>query len=285
MCKKNVFLASVFYAVIPVLSSCSMEKYRVINRMHVYNIQQHNDSIYFSTLDSGIFRFSPEYPDSTVRVGGRYNYPIRSIAFSRNGSCFAASYNATLRSGDSLFPFYLIRQPAWSIKIDGNDTLWVAGTRGIFKLKNDSLVMFNRMGEVHDIAFAGDEMAVAHKEGISVYHRGTGALLREFCKGVICWTITQHDSLLIGGGQNVCVIIHKDKCKTVTFGPEKNMLWSAVLDSAGTLFLATQKGLYRAAKGRDAARLIGYRKTCIKSLFIDTKGRLWIGRFSKEKRR
>jgi ligand-binding sensor domain-containing protein len=196
---------------------------------------------------------------------------------------FAASYNAALRSRSTLLPFVLVLQPAWSIKIDEHDSLWIAGTRGIFKFRGDSLILFNRMGEVHDIAFVGKELAVAHKNGISVFNKETGELLREFCKGVICWTITNYASLLIGGGKNVCVVIGKDGCRTVAFGPEGNMAWSVAMDSAGTLYLATQKGLYRADKGRTTARLIGFKNTCIKSLLIDTKGRLWIGRFSKDK--
>jgi hypothetical protein len=285
MRKKIYRLSIVFFWVMLVSSSCSKENFRVINKMHVYNIQTCNDSIFFSTVDSGIFRFSPDHPDVIHRVGGAYRHPIRSIAFSSSGARYAASYNAAISSRESLLPFILVLQPAWSIKFDGTDTLWVAGTRGIFKLRHDSLIVFNKMGEVHDIAFVGKEMAVAHKNGISIFQKETGALLREFCKGIIFWTIARCDSLLIGGGQNMCAIINKDQCKTVTLGLEKNMVWSAVIDSSGALFLATQQGLYRVLKGDDKAQFVGFKKTCIKSLLIDNKGRLWVGRFSREKRR
>jgi hypothetical protein len=285
MRKKILFPVPVFFAAILASSSCTKEKFLVVNRLHVYNLQQHNDSIYFSTLDSGIFRFSPDCPNDIFQVGRTTVQPIRSIAFSGKGLCYAASYNPTILSHGSLFPFILVRQPAWSIKFDENDTLWVAGIRGIFRLRHDSLIAFNRMGEVHDIAFVGKEMAVAHKNGISIFHKETGELLREFCTGVMCWTITQQDSLFIGGGHNVCVIINKDRCKTVTFGPDNNMVWSAALDSNGTLFIATQKGLYRAEKNTDHAQFAGFGKTCIKSLLIDKKGRLWVGRFSQERKR
>jgi hypothetical protein len=273
-----------FLLIFIALPSCSHENYHIIKRMYIYNIQQHNDSIYFSTLESGIFRFSPDCPDSFLRVGGHYRHPVRSIAFSKTGACFAASYQVPLHSRDSLRPFLLLPQPAWSIKIDAEGTPWLAGIRCVFKQRNDSLIPFNRAGEAHDIAFVGKEIAVAHKNGISIFNKETGALIREFCKGVLFWTITNYDSLFIGGGLNRCVIIDKDKCKTITFGPKSNMVWSVALDSAGTLYLATQKGLYRAKKGRDKAQCIGFRGTCIKSLLIDNKDRLWVGRFSKDER-
>ena len=280
-----------FYAIltsfVPMLlsPSCSPENCHAINRMYVYNIQQHNDSIYFSTLDSGIFRFSPACPDSIFRVGGRYTHPVRSIAFLKNGVCYASSYNPTIHARDSLLPFILLQQPAWSIKIDADNTLWLAGIRGIFRQKNHGLISFNRMGEAHDIAIVGKEIAIAHRNGISIFNKESGELIKEFCKGVVCWTITQFDSLFIGGGLNVCVIIDKDNCKTITFGPERNMLWAVAFNSAGTLYLATQRGLFRAKKGVRTAHCIGFKGICIKSLLIDNRGSLWVGRFSKDKRR
>ena len=280
---RNISFFKIFSIIITVLiSSCSHEQYSVIDMMHIYNIQQHNDSIYFSTVDSGIFRFSPEKPDTFHRVGKKYRHPVRSIAFSKNGPCYASSYFSDLYSRDSLLPFVLFPQPAWSIKIDDSGKPWLAGLYGIYRSQADSLVLFNRLTGVHDIAFRNKELAVAHKDGISIFDRETGALVKEFCKGVICWTINQFDSLLIGGGRNICVIIDKDQCKSITFGPSRNMLWAVALASDGTLYLATQKGLYRALKNEKKARCIGFKGICVKSLLIDNHGRLWIGRFTKD---
>jgi hypothetical protein len=273
---------SISFIVTVLHSTCSHEQWSVIDMMHIYNIQQHNDSIYFSTVDSGIFRFSPNSPDTFCRVGKKYRHPVRSIAFSKNGSCYASSYFSDLHSRDSLLPFILFAQPAWSIKIDNRDTPWLAGLYGIYRSQADSLVLINRMSGVHDIAFRDNELAVAHKGGISIFNRETGALMREFCKGIICWTITQFDSLLIGGGLNVCVIIDKGHDKSIVFGPSKNMLWATAVTSDGTLYLATQKGLYRAKKNENKAHYAGFKGICIKSLLIDKNGRLWIGRFAKD---
>jgi hypothetical protein len=277
----RVFLFFLMIILLP--CSCSRENYHVINKMQIYSIQRYKDSVYFSTADSGIFRFSPSNPDSIHRVGKKYRHPLRSIAFSKNGVCYASSYVSDIHTRDSLLPCILFPQPAWSVKIDADDNPWLAGFRGIYRRQGDSLIFFNRMSDAHDIAFYGNEVAVAHKNGISIFNRQTGSLVREFCKGIICWTIARFDSLLIGGGLNICVAIDNDRCKTITFGPERNMLWSVALAPNGTIYLATQKGLYRAGKDAATASLAGFKGICIKSLLLDEKGGLWIGRFSKNK--
>jgi ligand-binding sensor domain-containing protein len=276
------FIFPVFFLAMVVPSSCSREQYSVIGQMHIYNIQQHNGSIYFSTVDSGIFRFSSACPDSLHRVGKKYRHPVRSIAFSQDGAWYASSYFSDMHSRDSLLPFILFSQPAWSVKIDVHGNPWLAGLDGIYRHQAGGLSLFNSMSGVHDIAFHDKQLAVAHKDGISIFDQETGALMRVFCKGIICWTITQFDSLLIGGGLNVCVIIDKDNYKSITFGPSKNMLWATALTSDGTLYLATQKGLFRAKKNENKAHCVGFKGICIKSLLVDKNGRLWIGRFAKD---
>jgi ligand-binding sensor domain-containing protein len=63
--------------------------------------------------------------------------------------------------------------------------------------------------------------------------------------------------------------------------PKNNMVWSIEKDSRDTLFLGTQKGLFRVAPGSDSARCIGFSGQTVKSLLIDKSGRLWAGRFYK----
>jgi len=261
---------------------CSQEKFNTVNRMHVYSIQCHNDSLYFSTSDSGIFRFSPDNPGVITHVARSGNLPIRSIVFSKEGRCYAGSYYSGVHylSKDTLLPLEHFPWPAWSITLDPHDKLWLAGLYGIYRPQADSLVLFNNKKEAHDIAFCKNEMAVADRDGISVFNGETGALLRQFCKGVNCWTVTRSDSLFIGGGRNVCAIINKDRCFAVTFGPKGNITWSTIMDGTGALYLATQNGLYRAAPGSRTARCVGFKGTCIKSVAFDNKGRLWVGRFS-----
>ena len=278
--KRLIGLAALFLS--GMLVFCSRDDFYAIGRMHVYNIQHHNDSLFFSTSDSGIFRFSPDAPGKIFRVARSGALPIRSIVFSREGKLYAASYNSGVHyvSGDTLLPVAGFPQQAWSIKCGPDGELWLAGLHGIFRQQSNGMVMFNRMGEVHDIAFRGKELAVAHRNGISIFNRPTGALMREFCKGIVCWTMTLHGSLLIGGGLNECVIIDKDSCATVRFGPKGNIVWSTALDNAGTLYLGTQKGLYRSDRGTGTAHCVGYKGICIKSLLVGNKGRLWVGRFA-----
>jgi ligand-binding sensor domain-containing protein len=296
------------------LPSCSHEEFFAIPRLYVYNIQQHNGSIYFSTLDSGLFRFSPDHPEAFKRIAGKRGLPLRSIAIAKDGSLYVASYqdivhyyardtilplyrtprraatnkvqdtvNNALRDRDST-PRFSVPQRAWSIKIDDDGVLWIAGLLGIFRARPDSTVRFGSIGEVHDIAFFGEEIAVAHAGGISLFAKNSGALTREFCKGVNCWTIARYDSLLVGGGANVFAIIDKGNCRTIPLGPGHNLLWSTARDASGTFYCATQKGLYRVKPGATRMEYAGFRGECIKSLLVDTKGRLWVGRFSKNKR-
>jgi hypothetical protein len=279
----NRFLLFLLLSLTLIFASCIHENFYTVNHSYVYVVQQHNDSLYFATLDSGIFRFSPDFPTATTRVGRRNSIPIRSIAFSKEGKCYAASYYSGVHyaAADTLLPIVGLQEPAWSIKINTDGTIWLAGTRGIFKQQADSLVLWNSMKDAHDLAFNGNELAVAHNNGISLFNIETGVLVSEFCKGMRCWSITQFDSLFVGGGQNRCIIINKEKSKTITFGPPKNLLWATALDSAGNLYLATQKGLYFAQKNQDKAVCVGARGICIKSIIFDKKGRLWVGKFVK----
>lgn len=260
---------------------CNKEKFNAVGRSHVYCIQKHNDSLYFSTSDSGIFRFSPQNPNAIAHVARAGNLPIRSMVFAKEG-LYAASYYAGVHylSKDSLLPLIHFPWPAWSIKLGPDGNLWLAGLHGIFRQQSDSLVLFNRRGEVHDLAFYGNELAVAQRNGIFIFNRETGELKREFLKDAVCWTITTYDSLFIGGGLNVCGIINKDVCATISFGPKGNMVWSTALDKNGALYLGTQKGLYRAERGIATARCVGFKNICIKSLAFDDNGRLWVGRFA-----
>ena len=283
--KRTVLSVNLFIVVL--VCSCTQEKFYVVGRMHVYAIQKHNDSLYFSTSDSGIYRFSPDNPGVLTHVAGSGNLPIRSIVFSKEGKCYAGSYSSGVRylSKDTLLPLAQYPWPSWSIKLDTEDKLWLAGLYGIYKPHSDSVVLFNRKEEAHDIALYNNYVAVANRNGIFVFNRDDGALIRKFCQGIVCWTIMRHDSLFIGGGLNVCVIINQDRCSTITFGPKGNVVWSTLMDNAGVLYLATQNGLYRAGRGDQSARCVGFKGTCLKSLAFDNKGRIWVGRFSTKPRK
>jgi hypothetical protein len=251
--------------------------------MHVYYVTQHNDSMYVATVDSGIFSFPINAPDKIRRVAYARNIPIRSIAFSPNNALFAASYRSGVMrvTSDSLMPVMWAPQQAWSIKFDSTGNFWLAGIFGIYKQRHDSLFAFGKIRGCHDIAFYKGLIAVAGMQGISLFDPLSGALVREFCKGMVCWSLTRYDSLLIGGGQNLCAIIKNDSCTTIHFGPKNNLLWSTALDAHGNLYMGTQEGLFRADKGNEKAHCVGFKGMCIKSVCIDSRGKLWVGRFFK----
>lgn len=285
---KTIFINSLiasFFGIL--LASCSQKEnaypYHLIPRNWVYNIKQHNDSIYFSTSEDGIFQFHPDHPEALRRVARCGRLPFRFIVFKEDGNLYASSYYSGVYRAekDTLLPVLWAPYPAWSMKQDAKGALWLAGTRGILFERNDSMILFKALRDAHDIAFIGKEVAVAHMQGISVFDRQSGTFTREYCKGVVCWAVTSYDSLLIAGGLGLCAIITKNGCRNIALEPKDNMVWSIEKDSRDTLFLGTQKGLLRVAPGSDRAERIGFPGKCVKSLLIDKNSRLWAGRFYK----
>ena len=138
-----------FYFALPSLFllaiSCSRQPDRCIPRMHVYSIACHDGSIFFSTADSGIFRFPADTASAVRRIASAGHLPIRSIAFGRDGRLYASSYYSGVYyvRDDSLLPLAWAQQPSWSMKFDDDGSLWLAGLHGIYRQQRDSLVKFS----------------------------------------------------------------------------------------------------------------------------------------------
>jgi ligand-binding sensor domain-containing protein len=286
MKKARIFLFSIAL----LLLSCSAEKPDVYHAVHggwVYNVKQHNDSIYFSTSEKGIFCFHPDHPEAVRRVAGCRRLPLRTMCFTKENKLLASSYYAGVfyASADTMLPLPWAQYPAWSMNLDVQENIWLACAAGVFLQRGEGMVRFCAVREAHDVAFFGNQVAVAHMRGISLYNRETGALVREYAKGLVCWSVTTYDSLLIGGGVERCLVIAKDACREIRFGPVGNILWATARSADGMLYLATQDGLFRARLSDTAAQAAAYKGVCIKSLCIDDKGRMWVGRFIKPARR
>jgi len=217
------------------------------------------------------------------RVAGRGSTPFRSFIFMNDtiiaSSCQDGLYRA---EGDSMYPVMSAPYPGWSIKLDEEKNIWVAGIRGIWHEIQGKFISFSTRSDVHDIAFYRGKLAITDSKGISLYDKNTGHLEHEWRRGVVCWTAKSYDSLLIGGGQNLCLIVNNETCREYRVGPDNNALWTTVLDSQGNVYCGTQKGLYRIDIKSNTVSCIGSKGVCIKSLFIDSKMRLWAGKFSKD---
>jgi ligand-binding sensor domain-containing protein len=285
---KTIFINSLIVSFLSILLvSCSQKEnaypYHLILRNWVYNIKQHNDSIYFSTSEDGIFQFHPAHPEALRRVARVGRLPFRSMVFRENGTLFASSYYSGVYRAekDTLLPVLWAQYPAWSMKQDAKGSLWLAGTMGVRFERNDSMILFKALYDAHDIAFLGNEVVVAHMQGVSVFNRDNGTCTAEYCKGVVCWAVNGYDSLLIVGGLGRCAVITKSGCRNIMLEPKDNMVWSIEKNPRDTLFLGTQRGLFRVAPGSSSAERIGFSGQTVKSLFIDKNGRLWAGRFYK----
>jgi ligand-binding sensor domain-containing protein len=171
--------------------------------------------------------------------------------------------------------------PAWSMRSD-NGRFWLAGPRGVYFRQGDSIVLFKEISEAHDIAVFGDTVAVAHRNGVTLYKRNTGESLAQFADNMICWHIAKYDSLLVFGGIDKCVVEKIGICHSIRIGSDRNLLWSTVRDTAGYLYMGTQHGLFRAKPDDSVAVCVGYKGICVKSLLIDSKNRLWVGRFFRQ---
>jgi ligand-binding sensor domain-containing protein len=248
----------------------------------VYNLQYHGDSIYFSTLEEGVFRFPPDHPETVKRIGRKGMLPIRSLAFGRDGRLYAGSYADGVHylDRDTLLPFRAAPERAWSLKFDDEGTMWIAGSYGIFRVRRDSLERFCPLHEAHDVAVTDSVVVAAYANGIAVFTKDKGQLVREYCKGVNFWSITRYDSIIVGGGLNLCAVISGNRCTTVPLGNSRNFIWGSARDSTGAFYLATQQGLYVLDEEQRSVNLVGYKGTCIKSILFDKKGRLWVGRYN-----
>ncbi|MBN1307421.1 MAG: hypothetical protein JXA18_05865 [Chitinispirillaceae bacterium] len=258
--------------------------YRQLPVRFVYTIIAHNDSLYCSTQSGAIFSISPERPNVITRYGLNHFHPIRGLAFKKNGDLFAASYQTGIHRvlADTLIALPKMWRMAWSMTIDCYDNIWLAGRQGVFRQQSDTLARFSDLHEAYDVDFYFDKCAVAHRNGITLYDTADGTVLTTFCKGTVCWSIDIDGPLLIGTGCEVCILVSPRDTTIIPIGPEKNIPWTAVRDRKGTIYLGTQKGLLRIKPGARKAECIGFEGKCIKSLLIDRKERLWVGRYFKE---
>jgi hypothetical protein len=254
----------------------------IISRPFIYTITEHNDSLYCSTRFGEIFRFSPNQPDSITSLGLPHFFPIRSLAFKKNGDLWASSYETGTYQvlADTLVALPKIWRKAWSMILDRNNNAWFAGRRGVFRQCGDSLQRFSSLHEAYDIDFFNEKLVVAHSRGITFYDTISEKADTTFCNGVICWSVDIEDTLCIGTGVETCIIITPDhSTSTIRVPPKNNIPWSVTTTRSGTMYLATQKGLYCIEPGATVAHCIGFKNKCIKAVYVDKRDRLWIGTY------
>ena len=270
-------------SLLTVMFECSRTpKVHVIPASYVYTIIERNDSLYYATQSGEIFRMSPDSPAvSPTRLGLKHFRPIRGLGFTKDGTFYAASYETGVHRvfADTLRPLPKMGRTAWAMKIDDFDRIWLAGRQGVYKQQGDTLVKTTDLHEAYDIDFYKGALVAAHRRGVTLYDSATGIADTTFCKGFICWTIDVFDTLLIAGGVEVCTIINGKNAINIRIGPKNNIPWSITRDTTGSIFLGTQKGLFRVSPAEGKAQCIDFAGKCIKSVFVDRSGRLWVGRY------
>jgi hypothetical protein len=271
---------------INIFISCNTIKINEIPAQFVYTIKEHGDSIFYSTNDGGIFRFHIENIDSVVKIGYKKYHPIRSLLFSLEGILFASSYRSGLYQviNDSMISHASWYIPTWSIKNGPDGNIWLASKYGVYKQAGDTFQTITNIKEAFDLDFFNGDLVVAHFKGISFYDLETGKCKRTICKDTIFWMLTAIDSQLICGGVESCIIMSTNNRKSVTIGPRNNIPWACTIDTTQSILLGTEKGLFRIMKSDTKAHCIGYKNRCIKSVLVDSKGRLWVGKYFKDKK-
>ncbi|MFH1761982.1 MAG: hypothetical protein ABIA63_12860 [bacterium] len=279
---KYPIILKLFLLNLLLLHTGCFREYKTIPFRQIYNITQLGDTIFFSTASRGIFKFSRKKPETIKPAACKRNIPFRSIAFTGNNTLIAGSYRTGLHylKNEALLPLKNGRALAWSIILDSEGTIWMAGPGGVFYLKDDSLIRFIDLHSAHDIAIMESTAAVAHAGGIAIYNKTSARLLKEYCMGINFWCLKKYGNVIIGGGKNLLVIIDENKSfKEIRFGPENNMVWSIAKKKNGAIFFGTQKGLFKLTEGSSKAGCAGFRGQCIKSVFVDSSDQLWVGRF------
>jgi ligand-binding sensor domain-containing protein len=144
------------------------------------------------------------------------------------------------------------------------------------------LKRFSSLREAYDVGIFHGKLAVAHRHGITLFDTAAENADTTFCNDIICWSIDVADTLLIGTGVETCALITPDyRVTVIPVPPENNIPWGAVRDRTETIYLATQKGLYRIKPGTTKAECIGFKNKCIKAVYIDKKNHLWVGKYFK----
>ena len=251
---------------------------------YVYSIIEHGDSLYFSTQRGEVFRFSPENPDSLTRMGLPHFRPLRTLLFGNDDILYASSYETGVQivKEDTLIPVPQLWQNSWAMKKDPFGTIWLAGRQGVFKDGGDTLIRKTALHDANDVDFYNGHLVVAHRRGVTFFDTCTGKPDTTFCPGTIFWSIDIFDSLLVAGGVERCALIRGHHCRVLTLKPHYTIPWSAARDRSGTIYLATQKGLFSLNTATLKTHVIAYKDSCVKSVFVDSDNRLWIGEYFRK---
>lgn len=257
--------------------------YNLIPSSYVYHIIERNDSIYYSTQRGQLYSFHINNPDSLVSIGLKRFQPIRSFGFKKSGEMIVSSYETGIHfvNKDTLIPYQKMYQKAWAMKIDDNDNIWLAGRRGVYRQRGDTLIRFSELPEAYDVDFYNSKLVVAHRKGVTFFDTTTGNVELSLFSDTVCWTLEVFDTILFVGGVNMCALIKNKQIKIFRLPYKHNIPWSASMDKIGNIYVGSQYGLLLLKENRHKLKCIGFKKKCIKSVFVDSKGRLWVGRYFK----
>lgn len=258
---------------------CS-EQISYIKESYVYDIIEQNDSIYISTAENGVFAFDPDSSSEITQIARIKKFPFRSILFHHDTLLALSYYNGLFYvQGNSLYPYAKGAVPGWSMCRDSSGNIWIAGSWGVYKVYADTVIRFKDIFDAHDIAIFGTDAYIATSKGIKVYDTRSGDSTGIYYPDINFWRIISCRDELFACGKNLCVIFQQGRQRVIRFGPKTNIAWDIVQDSMQQFYIATEKGLFFSGRNDAKARCIDMPGKCIKSVFIDSRGRLWAGKY------
>jgi hypothetical protein len=277
----RLLIPCIMISLLPGCNHLVLPSIEIAPRNNVYSLILHHDSLYGSTAEGEIFAFVPAQPESASTLTRQPHIPLRAILFNQADELLALSFIGGLYrlKGDSLPS--ICSTAGWSLTAGGGNWPWIAGNFGVYCPSNDSITTFVRLSYCHACAVSDDIVAIARLDGLDLFDRHTATLRSRWLPEINFWTIKKQGALFVAGGSERCVFIDPvhGVVREITIGPAGNIVWDLVFDRSGTIYCATQHGLFSAAPDERNGRCIGFRGECIKSLVFDANGKLWIGRF------
>lgn len=270
-------------AFIFLLGSCIQKNPSVnfIPAEHVYDIGFRNDSVWYSTLENGIFCFKGSNPEKQLISLSLSRMPFRTLEFLSDGTILTLSYEAgVFKVGpDSLYAKPGWECPGWSMKQDNNGKIWIAGRSGVYRQQGDSLALFGPLREVHDLALSDSLLATATANGLAFSPIANFKEVRREFREINLWCVERYGNKWIAGGDGCCIIIDNNNTRLATVGAKGTMVWRTAMDKTGVLWIASTSGIWTLKPGGSKADPVGSQGLCIKTIKIDPKGMIWAGTF------
>jgi ligand-binding sensor domain-containing protein len=164
------------------------------------------------------------------------------------------------------------------MKCEHDSVVWQVGSFGVYRYSSDSLHRFTNLHSAHDICFKDDTVVIADRHGLKFFDRQSSSPIKTLFPEVSFWFAEMFGDTLVAGGRSLVLIDNTSEIR-IDLSVENNTIWDIVRADDTTFYCATQNGLYRYRPYQKRMTCIGYKGKCVKSLYIDHRGSMWVGEY------